>query len=133
MQGSIDEKRFSIRNQIETLKASSPNSVDWNGKLTYYLNEFAQVLTGWQQTTPDNYALDQTRFGKCEPGAEVQQSEDPKFYTMGSCKAGGRTGYSVKLVDGKFLSNVVNGSTKEYELGGPGVFGSVKNPPPSDF
>jgi hypothetical protein len=133
MQGSIDEKRFSIRNQIETLKASSPNSVDWNGKLTYYLNEFAQVLTGWQQTTPDNYALDQTRFGKCEPGAEVQQSEDPKFYTMGSCKAGGRTGYSVKLVDGKFLSNVVNGSTKEYELGGPGVFGSVKNPPPSGF
>ncbi len=131
MQGSPEEKAFSIRNQIETLKSNSPNSVNWGSKLTYYLSEFAQVLTGWQQTTPDNYALDTRRFGKCQE--EVRQNEDPKFYTMGSCKKGGRTGYSVKLVDGKFLKNEVNGSVKTYELGGPGVFGSIKNPPPSGF
>lgn len=133
MNGSTEEKRFSIRNQLDTLKNSNPPVVDWQSKLTYYISEFAQVLTSWQQKTPDEYILDDSRFGRCDPDNQVRQDEDERFYTSGSCKTGGRTGYSVKLVDGKFLANEVNGQSQDYELGGQGVFGRIKNPPPSGF
>lgn len=133
MNGTKEEKRFSIRNQLDTLKTSNPQLLDWQNKLTYYINEFGQLLTSWQQKTPDEYVLDESRFGKCVQGNEVGQDEDEKFYTPGSCKAGGRTGYSVKLVDGKFLANEVNGQNQSYELGGKGVTGQIKNPPPTGF
>lgn len=133
MNGSEEEKRFSIRNQLLTLKDKNPQIIDWQGKLTYYISEFAQVLTSWQQKTPDEYVLDESRFGRCAQGNEVDQTEDEKFFTMGSCRFGGRTGYSVKIVDGGFLQNQVAGRPQDYELGGPGVSGQIKNPPPSDF
>ena len=130
MQGSDAEKRFSIRNQIENLKDTQKEMIDWTSQLTYYLNEFAQVLTSWQQRTPDSYVLDDTRFGKCDQDMEVKQTGDEKTFTMGSCKVGGRTGYSVKLVDGSFLKNSVNGTETSYELGGKGQSGRIENPPP---
>ena len=134
LNGSEFEKRFSVRNQIDTAKDAAKFVPDTTGKLTYYLNQFGQLLTSWQQKTPDQYLpIDDDRFGKCDPEFQIKQDADPKFFTMGSCKAGGRTGYSVKLVDGKFLQNIVNGAQKIYELGGPGVGGTIKNPPPAGF
>ena len=133
MNGSEQEKRFSIRDQIDVIKKNSPTTIDTQSELTYYINEFAQVLTAWQAKSPDEYVIDDARFGKCAPDSEVRRDEEEKFFTMGSCKAGGRTGYSVKLVDGKFLQNEVNGQPQDYELGGKGVFGRIKNPPPSGF
>ncbi len=135
MMGSDQDKRFSVRNQIDTLKDTTKNLVDWNGKLTYYLNEFSQVLTAWQQKSPDEYVLDTDRFGKCldvSSGQAVKQDDD-RFFVPGSCKAGGRTGYSVKIVDGKFLKNDVNGTPVDYELGGKNQRGRIKNPPPDGF
>lgn len=133
MQGSDQDKRFSIRNQIEVLKDPAKNMIDWNSKLTYYLSEFAQVLTAWQQKSPDEYVLDSDRFGKCLDGGNNIKQDDDRSFTAGSCRAGGRTGYSVKLVDGKFLKNEVNGTQQDYELGGKNQFGRVKNPPPDNF
>lgn len=133
MQGSDQEKRFSVRNQIESLTDSTKQMVDAQSKLTYYLNKFSQLLTSWQQSSPDSYVLDKSRFGICDPNSQIKQDQDPKWFTSGSCKAGGRTGYSVKLVDGKFLRNEVNGTPKQYELGGPGKMGTIKNPPPDNF
>jgi hypothetical protein len=139
MMGSPEEKRFSIRNQIDVLKDPNANMVDWQNKLTYYLSQFAQVLTAWQQKTPDEYVLDKDRFGKCadsdsNPNSDYVVKQDyEKSYTLGSCKKGGRTGYSVKLVDGKFLRNEVNGVSQDYELGGRGQSGRIRNPPPADF
>lgn len=134
MQGEEKDKMFSIRNQIGVLKDTTKPMVDWNTKLTYYLSEFGQLLTSWQQKTPDEYVLDPERFGKCLDGEakEIKQTESA-FYAPGSCRAGGRTGYSVKIVDGKFLQNNVNGTSKEYELGGANQFGRIKNPPPENF
>jgi len=133
MQGSDQDKLFSIRNQIDILKDSNKNMIDWNTKLTYYLNEFAQVLTAWQQKSPDEYVLDSSRFGKCLDNGNNIKQDDETFFTSGSCKVGGRTGYSVKLVDGKFLKNDVNGAQQDYELGGKNQSGRVKNPPPDNF
>lgn len=135
MKGSDEEKRFSIRNQIEINAGLKPGGViDTASKLTYYLNKIGQVLTGWQQTSPDSYIFPTDKFAKCgvnqdDPMFLVKQDDQENLYTSGSCKAGGRTGYSVKLVDGKFLANEVNGSGKSYELGGPGVTGNILNPP----
>jgi hypothetical protein len=127
--GDANEKKFSIRSQIETV-TTTQKTVEVN-KLSYMLNSFGQLLTSWQQVSPDSYALDTSRFGKCL--TEVRSDEALENFTPGSCKAGGRTGYSVKLVDGKFLKNEVNGSARDYELGGPGVTGKILNPPPDRF
>lgn len=133
MNGSEDEKRFSIRNQLDVLKDPNRKILDWQSKLTYYINEFGQLLTSWQQKTPDDYVLDDSRFGKCDVNYQIKQDSEDRQFTSGSCTAGGRTGYSVKLVDGQFLRNQVNGQTKDYELGGKGVVGPIKNPPPENF
>ncbi len=133
MQGEEKDKMFSIRNQLDVLKDPTKPMVDWNTKLTYYLSEFGQLLTSWQMKTPDEYVIDPERFGKCLDSGEGIKQTEPNTHTPGSCKAGGRTGYSVKLVDGKFLRNTVNGAAKEYELGGKNQTGRIKNPPPDNF
>ncbi len=133
MQGSAQDKRFSIRNQIDILKDTTKQMVDWNNKLTYYLNDFAQLLTSWQQKSPDEYVVDQSRFGKCLDNGNGVKQDDEKFFASGSCKVGGRTGYSVKIVDGKFLKNDVNGTPQDYELGGKNQNGRIRNPPPDNF
>jgi hypothetical protein len=130
MTGTDEQKRFSIRNQIETLKDPQKKVFDWQQKLMYYVTDFGQLLTAWNQTSPDSYVMDQTRFGECPDGMKVKQDDPANFYTPGSCKAGGRTGYSVKLVDGKYLQNQPNGKAQQYELGGKGISGTIKNPPP---
>jgi hypothetical protein len=130
MQGSDKEKKFSIRNQIEASADPAKSLIETQSKLTYYLNQFGQLLTSWQQRSPDEYVLDVDRFGKCL--VPVKDDEDEKFQTIGACKAGGRVGYSVKLVDGKFLKNEVKGqSNVPYSLGGQGTSGIIKNPAPT--
>lgn len=131
--GTTDIVRFSVRNQIDTLKNQQLVSIDYQSKLTYYLTDFAQLLTGWNQSSPDNYSMDPTRFGQCPDGLKVNQDDPATFFTPGSCKAGGRVGYSVKLVDGKYLANQPNGKAAQYELGGASVSGTIKNPPPTTF
>ncbi len=129
--GSEEEKRFSVRNQINSAHNPSKNMIDVKGQLTYYLSEFGQLLTSWQQVSPDQYnEIDKTRFGKClDP---VGQDEDEKFHTSGSCKNGGRTGYSVKLVDARFLKNA-SPNPGSYKLGGEDTSGNLKNSPPDNF
>lgn len=118
-------KKFSIRNQVDVVAQRSP--VDVVEKLTYIVNNFAQVLTSWQGMNPYNYSLDPSRFGQCLSG-EVPQDAPETDMTAGSCVSGGRTGYSVKLVDGGFINNSSN-----LQLGGDGIRGSVKNLPPNNF
>lgn len=122
-----EDKIFSVRNQIDINKDQSKSIIETASKLTYYVNQIGQVLTAWQQKTPDSYVLDTERFGKCEDDMVIKQNDTKEKFTTGSCKAGGRVGYSVKLVDGKFLRE------GNAELGGPGVFGTIKNGPPKDF
>ncbi len=134
MNGKIEQKRFSVRDQISVL--TTKNIVDQTGKLTYFLSNFAQLLTSWQQVTPDQYSgVDLTRFGKCAQGKAIDMTDDESHFAPGSCKAGGRTGYSVKLVDGKFLRNQdsVTGQAQQYQLGGPQTSGQIDNPPPVSF
>jgi hypothetical protein len=130
MTGTDEQKRFSVRNQIDTVKDPQKKVFDWQNALKYYVTDFAQLLTGWNETSPDSYQLDVSRFGVCTEDMKVRQDEASNFFTPGSCKAGGRVGYSVKLVDAQYLKNQPNGKAQQYELGGKGVTGVIKNPPP---
>lgn len=131
MNGTEEQKRYSIRNQIQQLVNPSKNMVDVENKLTYLLTDFAHLLTSWQQVNPDRYEIDRSRFGICVDPIP-QDSNEANNHTIGSCRKGGRTGYSVKLVDGRFLRNA-SPNPASYKLGGEDTSGDVKNKPPNDF
>lgn len=129
-------KMFSIKDQMEL--ANQKKYLDFNDKLTYLARYFGELLTSWQGTAPDDPRLDSSRFGQCMQDMNGRQiSPDrlddsyrkilvtnrtqPGQTATGSCLNGGRTGYSVKLVDGEYLK-------ENLELGGNGRTGQLRNP-----
>jgi hypothetical protein len=120
--------RFSVIDQVKTLHEESRLNV--NDALTYYIGResadpaarFAEVLTSFHVRAPGNFTLDSERFGRCTSIVDADPSR-PEFSTAGHCHQGGRFGYSVKLVDPKFLSAA-------QEIGGAGISGRIRNPPP---
>ncbi len=113
---------FSVKDQIAILAKSS--LMDIGEKQTYFLHDFGQLLTSFQSKSPREVAMDPERFGNCAKVYEVPEDAPAEKATTGNCIAGGRTGYSVKIVDKLFLQG------SELELGGKGVAGPIKNPPP---
>lgn len=127
MTGPTDElRKFSIKDQLEVAYKNGQNKMDLQSKLTYYVSKIEAFLTSWQGKNPYDYSLDESRFGKCLK--ELPQNPKPDEYVSGGCISGGRKGYSVKLVDGKYLRE-----SQDMELGGEGVVGSLNNPPPDSF
>lgn len=126
--GTTDQEllKFGIKDQIKLANDSSKNIVDVSSKISYLLSDVASVLTSWQVVSPDSYRLDKNRFGKCLVPNE--EKADPIRKVPGLCIAGGRVGYSVKLVSGDYLK-----STDGFELGGKGSSGSIKNRPPDGW
>lgn len=127
--GGGNWETFSIKDQIQL--AFQDNAIDYNGALTYYAGRnkspqegFTELLTSWHNKVPGDYRLDQNRFGKCFNGAILGGGPgDVDHAQPGNCAAGGRTGYSVKLVDEEHL-------TSEQSIGGAGLTGRIKNLPP---
>jgi hypothetical protein len=117
---------FSVKDQIKAAQSfSNAGGMDLTTALSYFARTPAELLTSYKSTAPDNTNMDtQNNFGKC---AIQPQDTDPAIMaTPGNCIAGGRVGYSVKLVDGDFLAS------SELPLGGLGASSSaIKNPPPS--
>ena len=115
-------KKFSIKAQLDHVANSSKTKTDIANKLTYTLTNLGSLLTSWQTATPDNYVLDNVRFGKCE--MPVKEEDAPDMNAPGNCKKGARVGYSVKLVSEDYLKN-----QSSLELGGGGANGIIKNKP----
>lgn len=84
-----------------------------------------QTLTSWAERSIIDYdpSLASDKLGKCT--ARIPASEI--LWSPGGCNKGGRTGYSVKVVSKKFLTNSIP------DIGGQGVSGTILNPPPADF
>lgn len=103
---------------------------DYNNTLSYYIgknrnpaNAFVEALTSWHMNQPGDYSLVADRFGNCPEGAIIpKDSTSVDMAVPGNCLAGGRTGYSVKLVDGEYLQQ------SNLELGGQGQTGPLMNP-----
>jgi len=124
---NVDDKlkKFSVRDQIETTfrtnRINSPPDVQ--NTLTYTVSSPQALLTAWQSKNFETYSqVDESRFGKCL--SPIPPTDPIDKQSPGSCAAGGRVGYSVKLVSKDLLNS------SELEAGGPGQTGSIKNPPP---
>ncbi len=124
----VKYQKYSIRDQVATA-INNKAGIEIREKLTYTLADPFAVLSAWQSKSPDEHVMDSSRFAKCEStsGSIVSADAPPEKMTSGSCVVGGRTGYSVKLVDSGFLRS------GDLELGGEGVRGGLRNPPPDDF
>lgn len=93
-------------------RVASVNMNFWKIKDPHHL------LTGWAPSGPFRYAFPPS-FGKCD-----NESSDAAS-VPGKCAVGGRVGYSVKIVSEDYLQST------SLPLGGQGVVGKLKNPPPS--
>lgn len=114
--GSSDRQPYSVVQQVNLA-----NTVYGGNAPFYAVDNPNQLLTGWTQNGAVNYEFPDT-FGNCLQRNDPQALEQP---SAGGCTAGGRSGYSVKLVSKNYLLNV------SADLGGPGVSGAILNPPPS--
>ena len=87
------------------------------------VDDLDQMLTGWTQQKVVDYSFPD-QFGTCEDRID-DGDEMKEFPAPSGCPAGGRSGYSVKIVSKNYLENV------NSELGGQGNTGAILNPPPA--
>lgn len=91
----------------------------------FYVRDRSHLLTSWLPGPGTyNYGEESANlFGRCELADDSLKVRNP-----GSCVAGGRTGYSVKLVSRDYLlSNRIRAGGAEASPN------SILNPPPSDW
>ncbi len=98
----------------------------------YFVRDMAHLLTSWvQQDSVLEYTAEptETSFGKClDAEPYFERAADGSIPPVrGGCVAGGRSGYSVKIVSEDFLRS------SELELGGIGQSGAILNQPPAGF
>lgn len=113
--GSQNRNPYSVFNQMQTAQTVLPLA-----SVFYMADDASQLLTGWTQNGAVNYEFPDSTFGRC-----IQRTDDvnPAQPAPGGCPAGGRSGYSVKIVSKTYLKKV------NADLGGPGQSGPILNPP----
>lgn len=123
-------KQYSVKDQVAMMKNTETSPVDVMTKLQFFLLDPGNLLTGWQGKNQEEYVIDESRFGKCNPDANLGAVPADKTFenaTPGNCRVGGRVGYSVKLVDEEYLHR------SDLELGGLSTSGAIKNRHPDNF
>jgi len=135
--GDTNLEKFSIKDQIKTVKDISPGFLDFNTKLTYAVLNPVHLLTSWSNKSVFNYDKpDGDFFGNClAPEISKTNYTDPQSNTSflnpgesvpGECISGGRTGYSVKIISKDFLFSPI-------KAGGADGSEAVIINPPTDF
>ncbi|MBL7670211.1 MAG: Tad domain-containing protein [Bdellovibrionaceae bacterium] len=123
----MDDKKFegfNIKNQIEVQNKVLEKIDNIGGStLQYLLKDVDHVLTSWVPNSLLEYDFAPNLFGKCGPGSRPKE----KYPIPGDCVAGGRIGFSVKLVSGDYLLR------SDLSLGGKSAQGPINNPPPDNF
>lgn len=116
---------FNIKNQVE-VQRSVLDKIDSvpTGQLQYLLRDVDHVLTSWVPNSLLEYDFAPASFGRC---GNPDFRPKPDIPVPGDCIAGGRTGFSVKMVSGDYLMR------GDLQLGGNAPTGPLNNPPPSDF
>jgi hypothetical protein len=113
--GSTQQEKFSVLQQVEIAK-----QINVFQRAYFIVNSWEQLLTSWAPNGTVDYTFPADRFGKCPVTPD-------KVATDSNCVAGGRSGYSVKIVAKNFLES------SELALGGDGnLKGPILNPP-TDF
>ena len=101
-----------IRQQVEAWPVPFPGSTPLNRPF-YVIKDLSHLLTGWnppkkKYTTADKYPAveSETQFAKCDKwDYELDNDGDARMAT--GCVFGGRTGYSVKMINKEHLRDDV--------------------------
>jgi len=116
--GSMPDEPFSVKQQIATITEAN----DFKGfKAAFFkISDWMHVLTNWAPNATMDYSFPAQRFGNCQLEATSQVTDS-------SCVAGGRSGYSVKIVSRAYLNSpehAVGGNPSEKAplLNAPGDF-----------
>jgi hypothetical protein len=112
---------YSVKDQIKLVNGGTAQPPVNVNVQSYFVRKFDELLTWFQSKTTETHELDPQRFGQCP--YPVPDDATPKQTTAGNCIGGGRTGYSVKVVDGNYLRS------SNLKLGGENApEGPLKNP-----
>lgn len=122
-EGAINYDEYSVKDQVAEITTQDAETVmPIKEQLTFSVDKWQHVLTGWMGKSLSDYSLNPQTFGACaaEPEAGVPNP--------GHCVVGGTTGYSVKVISSDYLKS------EELPLGGANTpKGKILNPPPDDF
>jgi Flp pilus assembly protein TadG len=116
-----DLAQFSIKDQMDLVERNNFHLPE----AFYFLRDRAHTLTSWvhSDTVANFDQFPENRFGRCG-----YWDDGFRHLIYGSCIAdGGRTGYSVKIVNGQFLRS------QDVRYGGQGMSGGLINPPPTNW
>ena len=120
--GTLFEGR-TIKDQIENAN-NGATGLDplLRNTIGYYLSKAEHVLTGWAPKSNSDFGFPVERFGICKHYASKLE-----YMIPGVCTNGGRVGYSVRTISRDHLLS------PNWEIGGEGQKGPIKNPPPLDL
>jgi hypothetical protein len=118
-ESSIEDYNIERQIQSSVQGGLDPNILD--SRLYYVIRQWEHLLTSWAPHRATIYSFPVDRFGKCSNVAP------DSVMIPGKCTAGGRTGYSVRLISRNYLYY------NQWKVGGEGSAGSILNQPPPEF
>ncbi|MFN8846364.1 MAG: hypothetical protein ACK5W9_05900, partial [Bdellovibrionales bacterium] len=130
---STELQKFNVFDQIRIQRmVGNADALNSDVSMPYLAKNPAHLLNSWSADSIVDFSNNVTKFGNCvvpaTGAAGNQPFETPLLPgTPGNCIYGGRVGYSVKLVGRGHLQDPA------LELGGQGVSGPIRNPPPNDW
>lgn len=113
-------KSISVEDQIG-MANGNPDQALWQSNF-WSIRDWRHLLTGWAPHRATNFNFPIDRFGNCPDSASAL----PNVMIPGYCVAGGRVGYSVRIISRAHLLG-------QWSIGGDGQPAqSILNPPPGD-
>lgn len=121
IEGGGDVGKYSVEHQItDSLEKGFDDRV--LEKLPYVLRDWQHLLTAWAPNKATNFDFPAERFAQCADSAKDDNM------IPGKCVAGGRVGYSVRVISRSALF------FNAWKIGGDGEGeGAILNPPGEEF
>jgi Flp pilus assembly protein TadG len=114
---------FDVKTQIQ-VAAEDGLAQNLRPNLYWVVQNWTHLLTSWAPHRAVNFGFPTDRFMNCDGKGEASD----KVPIPGRCFAGGRTGYSVRLISRDHLLS------PSWEIGGEGeAKGAILNPPGTNF
>jgi hypothetical protein len=121
-------KKMNIIDQIRIQRdVGANNALNSDVSMPYVVKQPTHLLNSWAVDNLLDYNANSVKFGQCF-SPDNSTFETPLIPPApGNCVDGGRVGNSVKLVSKDWLT------ATDLELGGDGMTGAIRNPPPPSW
>ena len=118
-------QQMNIFDQIRIQRdVGAVNALNSDTTMPYVVKKSSHLLNSWSVDNLLDYNVNSTKFGECFSPSSTDYETPMNPPTPGNCVDGGRVGNSVKLVSKEWLK------ATDLELGGNGITGAIRNPPP---